>query len=125
MFVFVAIVLACLVKCPLAPFHSWLTPAYYEAPPVGSALMSGAMSKTGRVRPPQARTAAGTDVAAQLAPYLVALAVINIVYGAVLALREKNYKKLWPTASLSHMGYIVLGIFALEYGRSTGRCCRC
>ena len=120
MFVFVAIVLACLVKCPLAPFHSWLIPAYYEAPPVGSALMSGAMSKLGAFGLLKLALPLAPDAAAQLAPYLVALAVINIVYGALLALREKSYKKLVAYASLSHMGYIVLGIFSFEYASIQG-----
>ncbi|HEY5807401.1 MAG TPA: NADH-quinone oxidoreductase subunit M, partial [Povalibacter sp.] len=115
MFVFVAIVLACLVKCPLAPFHSWLIPAYYEAPPVASALMSGAMSKMGALGLLKLAVPLAPDVAVELAPYLVALAVINIVYGALLALREKSYKKIIAYASLSHMGYIVLGIFTFEH----------
>ena len=120
MFVFVAIVLACLVKCPLAPFHSWLIPAYYEAPPVASALMSGAMSKLGAFGLLKLALPLAPDAAAQLAPYLVALAVFNIVYGALLALREKSYKKLVAYASLSHMGYIVLGIFSFEYASIQG-----
>ena len=120
MFVFVAIVLACLVKCPLAPFHSWLMPAYYEAPPVASALMSGAMSKLGAFGLLKLALPLAPDAAAQLAPYLVALAVVNIVYGAMLALRERSYKKLVAYASLSHMGYIVLGIFSFEYASIQG-----
>jgi NADH:ubiquinone oxidoreductase subunit 4 (subunit M) len=104
MFVFVAIVLACLVKCPLAPFHSWLIPAYYEAPPVASALMSGAMSKLGAFGPQTAQPLA-PDAAAQLAPYLVALAVINIVYGAAGAARRLQEAVVY--ASLSQQGYIV------------------
>ena len=82
--------------------------------------MSGAMSKLGAFGLLKLALPLAPDAAAQLAPYLVALAVINIVYGALLALREKSYKKLVAYASLSHMGYIVLGIFSFEYASIQG-----
>jgi NADH-quinone oxidoreductase subunit M len=82
--------------------------------------MSGVMSKLGAFGLLKLALPLAPDAAVQLAPYLVALAVINIVYGALLALREKSYKMLVAYASLSHMGYIVLGIFSFEYASIQG-----
>src|SRR5215831_12564587 len=112
--VFVAIMLACAVKCPLVPFHSWLPLAYYEAPPAASALMAGALSKMGAFGILKLALPFAPDVAPAAAPYMVWLAVASILYGAILALREENYKRLVAYSSLSHMGYIVLGLFSFQ-----------
>lgn len=113
-FVFVAIMLAAAVKCPLVPFHSWLPLAYYEAPASGTALMAGALSKMGAFAMLRLAVPFAPDVAAVAAPYVVLVAVMSIVYGAVLALRQEDPKKLVAYSSLSHMGYIVLGIFSFQ-----------
>src|SRR5262245_10028586 len=112
--VFVAIMLACAVKCPLVPFHSWLPLAYYEAPPAASALMAGALSKMGAFGILKLALPFAPDIAPAAAPYMVWLAVVSILYGAILALREEDYKRLVAYSSLSHMGYIVLGLFSLR-----------
>ena len=112
--VFAGIMLACAVKCPLLPFHSWLPLAYYEAPPSASALMAGALSKMGAFGILKLALPFAPDVAPIAAPYIVCLAVATILYGAVLALREEDYKRLVAYSSLSHMGYIVLGLFSLQ-----------
>jgi len=114
LFVFIAIVLACAIKCPLFPFHSWLPLAYYEAPPAGTALMAGALSKMGAFGLLKLAIPLCPQVAKAAAPYLILMAVISILYGAVLALRQENFKKLVAYSSLSHMGYIVLGIFSYQ-----------
>lgn len=116
-FVFAALALACAVKSPLVPFHAWLPGAYREASPAGTALMAGLLSKMGAfgflaLAIPLAPAAAHAH-----APYLMTLAAIGIVYGAVLALRQSNAKMLVAYASLSHMGYIVVGAFSFQ---STG-----
>src|SRR5262245_58210275 len=112
--VFVAIMLACAVKCPLVPFHSWLPLAYYEAPPSASALMAGALSNMGAFGIFKLALPFAPDVAPAAAPYMVWLAVASILYGAILALREQDYKNLIAYSSLSHMGYIVLGLFSFQ-----------
>jgi NADH-quinone oxidoreductase subunit M len=113
-FVFVAIALACAIKSPLVPFHSWLPLAYRQASPSGTALMAGVMSKMGAFGFARLAIPLCPDVAPQLAGVMVALAVTSILYGAVLALRQRDYKLLVAYASLSHMGYVVLGLFSFE-----------
>jgi NADH-quinone oxidoreductase subunit M len=114
LFVFVAVGLACAVKSPLFPFHSWLPLAYGEASASGTALMAGVLSKMGAYGFIRFAVPLCPDVAPQLAPVMMLLAAASIVYGAVLALRQQNYKMLVAYASLSHMGYIVLGLFSLQ-----------
>jgi len=114
LFVFVAIMLACAVKCPLVPFHSWLPLAYVEAPAPVTALMAGALSKMGAFGILKLAIPLAPDVAISAAPAMAALAVASLLYGAVLALRERDYKRLVAYSSLSHMGYVVLGLFAFQ-----------
>nr|MCU0259111.1 NADH-quinone oxidoreductase subunit M [Solirubrobacteraceae bacterium] len=111
-FVFAAIALACAVKSPLVPFHSWLPLAYREAPASATALMAGVMSKMGAYGFLRLALPLCPDAAGRAAPLLVGLAVLTLLYGALLALVERDYKRLAAWASLSHTGYIVLGLFA-------------
>ena len=114
LFVFVAIMLACAVKCPVIPFHSWLPLAYGEAPAPVTALMAGALSKMGVFGILKFAIPLAPDVAVAAGPSMAALAVATLLYGGVLALREPDYKRLVAYSSLSHMGYIVLGLFAFQ-----------
>ena len=114
LFVFMAIMLACAIKCPLFPLHSWLPLAYYEAPPAGTALMAGALSKMGAFGILKLALPLCPDVAHAYGPQVMILAVISILYGAIIALRQTDFKKLVAFSSLSHMGYIVLGIFSFQ-----------
>jgi NADH-quinone oxidoreductase subunit M len=114
LFVFVAIMLACAVKAPLVPFHSWLPLAYGEAPASVTALMAGALSKMGAFGILKLAIPLAPAVAVATGPWMAALAVVSLLYGAVLALREPDYKRLVAYSSLSHMGYIVLGFFAFQ-----------
>jgi NADH-quinone oxidoreductase subunit M len=116
-YLFVAIALACAIKSPLVPFHSWLPLAYGEASPSGTALMAGIMSKMGAYGFLKLALPLCPIAAYRLAPTMVAFAAISILYGAVLALRQRHYKQLVAYASLSHMGYVVLGVFSFQ---STG-----
>ncbi len=115
LFVFIAVGLACAVKSPLFPFHAWLPLAYGEASASGTALMAGVLSKMGAYGFLRFVVPFCPDVAQNLAPLMMLLAAVSIVYGAVLALRQQNYKMLVAYASLSHMGYIVLGLFSLQH----------
>jgi NADH-quinone oxidoreductase subunit M len=113
-FIFAAVVLACAIKCPLFPFHSWLPLAYAEAPPAGTALMAGALSKMGAFGLLKLAIPLCPQATVALAPGMLLLAVVSILYGAVLALRQEDFKKLVAYSSLSHMGYIVLGVFSFH-----------
>ena len=115
MFLFAAIGLACAVKSPIFPFHSWLPLAYGEASPSGTALMAGVLSKMGAYGFIKLAIPLCPDIAPVVAPAMVGLAVVSILYGAVLALRQTHLKQLVAYASLSHMGYIVLGVFSFQH----------
>ena len=112
LFIFLAIALACAVKCPLFPFHSWLPLAYSEAPPAGTAVMAGALSKMGAFALFALAVPLCPQVSVVLAPWLIVLAVFSIIYGAMMALRQRDFKLLVAYSSLSHMGFIVLGVFS-------------
>jgi NADH-quinone oxidoreductase subunit M len=112
LFAFAAIVLACAIKCPLFPLHSWLPLAYAEAPAAGTAIMAGALSKMGAFALIKMAVPLCPQVAVVAAPWLIALAVASILYGAIMALRQDDIKLLVAYSSLSHMGYIVLGVFS-------------
>ncbi len=114
-FVFAAIALACAVKSPIVPFHAWLPLAYGEASPSGTALMAGVMSKMGAFGFIKLAIPLCPDVVPVVAPWMAGLGVLGILYGAVLALRQAHIKQLVAYASLSHMGYIVLGLFSLQH----------
>lgn len=112
LFTFAAIILACAIKCPIFPLHSWLPLAYSEAPAAGTAVMAGALSKMGAFALIKLAVPLCPQVAAVAAPWMLVLAVISILYGAVMALRQTDIKLLVAYSSLSHMGYIVLGVFS-------------
>jgi NADH-quinone oxidoreductase subunit M len=108
------------VKVPLIPFHSWLPDAYSEAPFPVTALMAGAMSKTGvygflRLCIPLFPQAVHT-----LAPLFNTLAVVGILYCAVLALTQTDIKRLIGYSSISHLGVIMLGLFSFTAQGVTG-----
>jgi NADH-quinone oxidoreductase subunit M len=113
-FVFTAVALACAIKSPLVPLHSWLPLAYTQAPAAGTALMAGLLSKMGAFGFIKLAVPLAPDVASQAAPVLVLVAVMSVLYGALLALREDDFRRLIAYASLSHMGFIVLGVFSFQ-----------
>jgi len=114
MWLLLAFAAAFVVKVPLVPFHSWLPDAYSEAPAPVTAMLAGAMSKTGaygflRLCLPLFPQAIHT-----LAPLFNSLAVISILYCAVLALVQTDLKRLLGYSSISHLGIVMLGIFAFN-----------
>lgn len=102
------------VKTPLVPFHSWLPDAYSEAPAPVTALLAGAMSKTGAYGFLRFCIPLFPQAVQTLAPLFNILAVIGILYCAVLALTQNDMKRLLGYSSISHLGVIILGMFALN-----------
>ncbi len=110
---FAAFALAFCIKIPLFPFHTWLPDAHVEAPTPGSVILAGVLLKLGifgLLRWAMPLFPYGASV---LAPYIAILAVIGIVYGALVAYAQDDVKKLVAYSSVSHLGFCALGVFAL------------
>nr|BBH93429.1 NADH:ubiquinone oxidoreductase subunit M [Thermogemmatispora argillosa] len=114
LWLFLAFAAAFAVKVPLVPFHSWLPDAYSEAPAPVTAMLSGAMAKAGAFGFLRYCLTLFPDAAHRLAPLINTLAVIGILYCALLALVQSDMKRLLAYSSISHLGVITLGIFALN-----------
>ncbi len=105
---------AFVVKVPLVPFHSWLPDAYSEAPAPVTALLAGAMSKTGAYGFLRFVIPLFPLAAQNLAPLFSTLAVVGILYCALMALVQQDLKRLLGYSSISHLGIIILGMFAFN-----------
>ena len=111
---FLAFALAFAIKVPLFPFHTWLPDAHVEAPTAGSVILAGVLLKMGTYGLLRFAFPLFPQAATFFAPYLAALAVIGIVYGALVALVQPDMKKLVAYSSVSHLGFVVLGIAAMN-----------
>ena len=113
---FVLLYIGFAVKVPIFPFHTWLPDAHVEAPTAVSVLLAGVLLKMGGYGLIRLCITILPDAARVLAPILVVLAVINVVYGAYLALSRINgdLKLMIANSSISHMGYVILGLAALS-----------
>jgi NADH-quinone oxidoreductase subunit M len=111
---FLAFALAFVIKVPLFPFHTWLPDAHVEAPTPGSVILAGVMLKMGGYGLIRFAFPLFPEAALYFAPALAALAVIAIVYGALVAMVQPDMKKLVAYSSVSHMGFVVLGIAAMN-----------
>jgi NADH-quinone oxidoreductase subunit M len=100
------------VKLPVFPFHTWLPDAHTEAPTAGSVILAGVLLKTGAYGLLRFVVPLFPDAAASFAPFAMTLGVIGILYGAVLAFAQDDFKRLVAYSSVSHMGFVLLGIFA-------------
>jgi len=101
------------VKVPIFPFHTWLPDAHVEAPTPGSVLLAGVLLKMGGYGLLRLCVSVLPEAAQQLSWLLAVLAVINIIYGAMVALAQTDLKKMIANSSISHMGYVILGLSAL------------
>ena len=110
---FLAFFAAFAVKVPLFPLHTWLPDAHTEAPTAGSVVLAGVLLKMGTYGFLRFSLALFPQAAVDLAPLLLVLATIGIVYGAIVATMQTNLKRLIAYSSVAHMGFAVLGIFAL------------
>ncbi|WP_166356059.1 NADH-quinone oxidoreductase subunit M [Phytoactinopolyspora limicola] len=117
---FLGFMLAFAIKAPLWPFHTWLPDAAAEATPSNAAFLSGVADKVGTFGMIALAVPLFPVAARDFAPVIVVLAVISIVYGALLAIGQTDMKRLIGYTSISHFGFIVLGIFALTDRGATG-----
>ncbi len=111
---FLAFTLAFAIKVPLFPFHTWLPDAHVEAPTAGSVILAGVLLKMGTYGLLRFAFPLFPQAAVALAPVLALLAVAGIVYGALVAMVQPDMKKLVAYSSVSHLGFVVLGLCAMN-----------
>jgi NADH-quinone oxidoreductase subunit M len=130
---FLAFAFAFCIKVPLWPLHTWLPDAHTEAPTAGSVILAGVLLKMGTYGLLRFNFGLFPNASRQLAPLMITLAVIGIIYGALVAMVQPDVKRLVAYSSVSHMGFVVLGLFSfteqgmqgalyqmLSHGVSTG-----
>ena len=108
------------VKLPVFPLHTWLPDAHTDAPTAGSVVLAGALIKMGGYGMIRVCVSIFPQVARDYALPLVILAVVSVLYGAAITLRQTDLKRLIAYSSISHMGYVLLGVFALSQLSLTG-----
>src|SRR5438128_795187 len=111
MILFLAFFLAFAIKVPLFPLHTWLPDAHVEAPTAGSVILAGVLLKMGTYGMMRFCLPLFPHASHKGAPYIAELDIIGIIYGALVALVQPNLKKLVAYSSVSHLGFVVLGIF--------------
>jgi NADH-quinone oxidoreductase subunit M len=114
MLLFLAFFLAFAVKVPIFPLHTWLPDAHVEAPTAGSIMLASVMLKMGTYGLARFCLPLFPAAARACAPWIVVLAIVGIVYGALVAMVQPNMKKLVAYSSVSHLGFVVLGIFSFR-----------
>ena len=102
------------VKLPVVPFHSWLPDAHSQAPTAGSLILAGLLLKTGAYGLLRFIIPLFRDQAMAIAPWAMAIGVLGIIYGAILAFSQTDLKRLVAYTSVSHMGFIMLGVFSFN-----------
>jgi len=111
---FLAFTAAFAIKVPMWPLHSWLPDAHVEAPTAGSVILAGVLLKMGTYGFVRFNLPLFPEAAVKAAPYIALLATIGIIYGAMVSYAQKDVKKLVAYSSVSHLGFVMLGIFAMN-----------
>jgi NADH-quinone oxidoreductase subunit M len=111
---FLGFFIAFAIKVPVWPFHSWLPDAHTEAPTAGSIILAGILLKMGTYGFIRFNLPLFPEAATYFAPYIAVLAIIGIIYGAIVSFAQKDVKRLVAYSSVSHLGFVTLGIFALN-----------
>jgi len=111
---FLAFALAFAIKVPLFPFHTWLPDAHVEAPTAGSVVLAGVLLKMGTYGYVRFCLPLFPEATVSFIPLFATLAVIGIIYGAMVAMMQPDMKKLVAYSSVSHLGFVMLGLFALN-----------
>jgi NADH-quinone oxidoreductase subunit M len=114
MLLFLAFFLAFAIKVPLFPLHTWLPDAHVEAPTAGSVMLAGVLLKMGTYGMIRFCLPLFPNASRRAAGWVAVLAIIGIIYGALVAMVQPNLKKLVAYSSVSHLGFVVLGIFAFH-----------
>src|SRR5436853_272424 len=109
---FLAFAFAFCIKVPLWPLHTWLPDAHTEAPTAGSVILAGVLLKMGTYGLLRFNFGLFPNASRQFAPVMITLAVIGIIYGALVAMVQPDVKRLVAYSSVSHMGFVVLGLFS-------------
>jgi NADH-quinone oxidoreductase subunit M len=112
--VFLAFFLGFAIKVPMFPFHTWLPDAHVEAPTAGSVILAGVLLKMGTYGFVRFSLPLLPDATLHAVPWVVTLSIISIVYAALVTLIQKDMKKLIAYSSVSHLGFVMLGMFALN-----------
>ena len=112
--VFLAFFLSFAIKVPVFPFHTWLPDAHVEAPTAGSVILAGVLLKMGTYAFLRFNLPLLPSASIAFAPFIFVLSVIGIIYGAFLAMAQQDIKKLVAYSSVSHLGFVMAGIFALN-----------
>jgi NADH-quinone oxidoreductase subunit M len=111
---FLAFAAAFAIKVPMWPLHSWLPDAHVQAPTAGSVILAGVLLKMGTYGFLRFNLPLFPEASIRFAPWMALLAVIGIIYGAAVSYAQKDVKKLVAYSSVSHLGFVVLGLFALN-----------
>lgn len=111
---FLGFAIAFAIKVPIFPLHSWLPDAHVQAPTAGSVILAGVLLKMGTYGFLRFNLPLFPEASAHFAPYIAALAVIGIIYGAWVSFAQQDVKKLVAYSSVSHLGFVMLGIFSLN-----------
>jgi NADH-quinone oxidoreductase subunit M len=111
---FLAFAAAFAIKVPMWPLHSWLPDAHVEAPTAGSVILAGVLLKMGTYGFLRFNIPLFPQAALRFAPWMAGLAVVGILYGAAVSYAQRDVKKLVAYSSVSHLGFVILGLFALN-----------
>ena len=111
---FLAFAAAFAIKVPMWPLHSWLPDAHVEAPTAGSVILAGVLLKMGTYGFVRFNLPLFPEAAVKAAPWIALLATIGIIYGAMVSYAQKDVKKLVAYSSVSHLGFVMLGLFAMN-----------
>src|SRR5208337_3190507 len=120
LWLFLGFFIAFAVKVPLFPLHTWLPDAHVEAPTAGSVMLAGVLLKMGTYGLLRFNISLFPEQARHNAPWIMVLALIGIIYGALVAMVQPNMKKLIAYSSVSHLGFVVLGIFSFTQAGLNG-----
>ena len=112
---FMAFFLAFAIKVPMFPFHTWLPDAHVEAPTAGSVILAGVLLKMGTYGFLRFNLPWFPHASNEFFPFIAALSVIGIIYGALVAMVQEDLKKLVAYSSVSHLGFVMMGIFAFNH----------
>ncbi len=114
MWLFLAFAAAFAIKVPMWPLHSWLPDAHVQAPTAGSVILAGVLLKMGTYGFVRFNLPLFPEAAVKAAPWMALLAVIGIIYGAAVSYAQQDIKKLVAYSSVSHLGFVMLGLFAIN-----------